>query len=123
MNEKPNGCANPWYDTLSACMKLPKKYTCGDCLHFERCKEIIDRKSNSKECDWFPIRFVRANKESINVFEENPIELEIATGSMHGKVVVGFSESVRWFALSPADAREFSKNILELAGEAELQEN
>lgn len=31
---------------------------CKDCKHFKRCKWLLSRTGNEKECDWKPSRFI-----------------------------------------------------------------
>ena len=37
---------------------LGEKRPCGDCVHFEKCKELIQAQVSWTECDWNPSRFV-----------------------------------------------------------------
>ena len=41
----------------SESMKLPEGKTCADCVHCRRCCLIFGGRSNSVECDFYPIRF------------------------------------------------------------------
>jgi len=38
-------------------MKLPANTTCGQCIHFYRCKGLISRDKLDTYCDWSPSRF------------------------------------------------------------------
>lgn len=37
---------------------LPDGVSCGDCVHFERCKRFISARPDDEVCDWIPSRFV-----------------------------------------------------------------
>ncbi len=38
-------------------MALPGKNACIDCYHFPRCKALFMCEPESRECDFYPIRF------------------------------------------------------------------
>jgi hypothetical protein len=39
-------------------MELPYGKTCGDCAHVYRCALLFSARSENRECDFYPIRFV-----------------------------------------------------------------
>lgn len=38
-------------------MKLPEGKTCGDCAHYNYCKQLFDCPASNTDCDWAPSRF------------------------------------------------------------------
>ena len=39
-------------------MTIPEGLTCGDCAMFHSCAAIIGMKNDSRECDFYPVKFV-----------------------------------------------------------------
>ena len=45
-------------------MSLPQGKTCGDCVHFERCKWLISAEKTWTNCDFYPNKFIE--KKAVN---------------------------------------------------------
>ena len=55
-------------------MNLPPDKTCGNCFHFQRCKNIYGRIAKDEVCDWSPSKFMEARM--LNKIQEIEIKVK-----------------------------------------------
>ena len=79
-------------------MDLPVGYTCGDCIHIQKCKTIYGRIETDSRCDWWPSKFKPAKQ---------PAKQPPTDGNWYWVKYEGLGKTYTAPAMYRADAKAF----------------